>query len=452
MKPSLSRRGRWVAGACVGAVVLLIGAVGASAGGNQAPTGWFVDYKAPASLPASNGAGEPSIGVNWRTGAVLFQANASTFKVDLATNRWSDVSASYTETFNIDPILATDSQTGLTLAGGDDGSCSVLAASTDDGNTWLPSLPCTFTPDHPTVGVGPAVGSTPQQPSTMAYYCQQYPLVDQCTASSDNGLTWLPSVPVTGGCFGLTGHVKIGPDGTAYLPIRTCEDLTFTNGSRVGGAVSRDNGRTWTGYAIPGAPLPSRGFDPSIAVAADNTVYETWARDGDFQPMIVASRDHGTTWSKPVNIAGSSHYPIAAATFPAAVAGDSGRLAVAFLGADTPGTATVTPFDSGYTGAWYLYVAFSLDAGKTWTTTRAVDSPVQRGPICDGGTKCVSGRNLLDFMDATVDARGAVLVGYADGCLSNCGSTSAVGLTDQWASVARQEHGPSMFAKVGNLG
>jgi hypothetical protein len=455
MKLSLSRRRRWVASACAGAVVLVIAAVGASAGTNQPPTGWFVDYKAPSTIASADFAGEPSIGVDWRTGAVLYQASGSTYRVNLDAGTWTDVSSPYTS-FNVDPILATDSRTGFTLAGGDDESCSILAATNDDGTTWSPALPCTFTPDHPTVGIGPQVGSTGQQQSTIAYYCQQYPLEDECTASTDGGLVWTPAVPVTGGCIGVSGHVKISADGTAYLPIRACNidgDMTGTSGAEVGGAVSRDNGRTWTSYFIHGASWPYKGFDPSVATTPDNTVYESWAGFGDYHPLVAWSHDHGATWSKPVDVSAGSHFPIAASTFQAMVAGDNGRVAVAYLGADTPPAANSTVFDSGYVGAWYLYVSLSLDGGKTWTTMRAQDTPVQRGPICDSGTKCISGRNLLDFMDATVDARGAILIGYADGCVTNCTSTSPLGASsDAWASIARQEHGASLFASVGNLG
>ena len=454
MSQSLSRRRRLIAGVAVGALVLMVGVFGASAA-NKPITGWFVDEQAPASLGWSNGAGEPSIGVNWHTGAVLYQAGGGTYRINLDTDTWTDVSSPYTG-FNIDPILATDNRTGLTLAGGDDGSCSILAATTDDGAAWTPSLPCTFTPDHPTVGIGPQVGSSQQQPASIAYFCQQYPVADECTASTTDGLAWLPGTPVTGGCTGPSGHVKVSADGTAYLPMKLCI-IPGQNGietTEIGGAVSTNDGLTWSSYFIPNAPWALHGFDPSVATSTDNnTVYEAWSGTNNFHPLVSLSHDHGATWTKPVDAAAGSPYPIAATTFHAMVAGDHGRIAVAYLGSDTPGTATVTPFDSGYTGTWYLYLSVSLNGGKTWTTVRAQDGPVQRGPICDNGTSCVSGRNLLDFMDATLDARGAVLIGYADGCKTGCNSSSVFGQsTDAWASVAREVHGPSMFAAVGNRG
>jgi hypothetical protein len=95
---------------------------------------------------------------------------------------------------------------------------------------------------------------------------------------------------------------------------------------------------------------------------------------------------------------------------------------------------------------WHLYVATTTDGGATWTTADATPGdPVQRGSICLGGTTCGATRNLLDFIDVTVDAQGRVLVGYADGCTGSCvagGPNSGAAL----ATIARQTGGPRLFA------
>jgi len=406
----------------------------------------FATFGIPTTFGSAQYSGEPSIGINQRTHAIFFQAGGATYKFAPSTQTWTDVTPSGLSIGNIDPILATDPTSGLTLAGGDDGACSILAVTTDDGQNWQTSLPCTFTVDHPTVGIGPVVGSSPQASGRVLYYCQQYPVDDQCTTSSDGGQTWLPSVPVTGGCAGLFGHVKTGPDGTAYLPVRTCQDFSKLLIS-VGGAVSTNNGRSWSSYLIPNATPPGRGFDPTIAITPDNTVYESWAGYPAFKPVVAWSHDHGTSWSKAVDVSKGAPYPIYATTFPAAVAGDNGRVAVAYLGADRPGTATVTPFDNGYIGAWYLYVSATYDGGKHWTTSRVQQAPVQLGPICDNGTRCLNGRNLLDFMDAGVTNDGRVVVGYANGCAGGCpADVSQVAKSNQaWGTLAIQIGGTSLY-------
>ena len=409
------------------------------------PTTYGV-YPIPSDLLGADFAGEPSIGVDWQTDQVLYQSSGNTLRFTPDTGDWADVTPpGYYTNFNIDPILATDPTTGLTLAGGDDGSCSILAVTKDDGNSWQPSVPCSVTPDHPTVGIGPVVGTSPQAGKRVVYYCQQYPVAEECTTSMDAGLTWLPAVPVTGGCLGLFGHVKAGPDGAAYLPVRSCIDAGQLEYS-VGGALSINNGRRWTSYRIPGSVMAG-GFDPSVAITPDRKVWETWTQYPDYKTVVAKSRNRGKTWSKPVDVTKGAPYPIFATTFQAAVAGDTGRVAIAYLGADRPGTAAVTPFDDGYVGAWYLYVSATYDGGKHWTTTRVQDKPVQLGPICDNGTTCISGRNLLDFMDAGVTSDGHVVIGYAEGCQNGCpADVSHVGeSTHAWGVIAVQTTGPSLF-------
>src|SRR3954468_18086308 len=100
----------------------------------------FVTSTAPAydgsTFFQSDNAGEPSIGVNWTSGAAMFMAGTDTYKVTFDNTSgavtWADRSSPYSF-FNLDPILATDSQTGLTLAGGDNGPCAVMSATTTDG-------------------------------------------------------------------------------------------------------------------------------------------------------------------------------------------------------------------------------------------------------------------------------------------------------------------------------
>jgi hypothetical protein len=98
-------------------------------------------------------------------------------------------------------------------------------------------------------------------------------------------------------------------------------------------------------------------------------------------------------------------------------------------------------------------VAHTYDGGQSWITKDATAyDPVQSGCVWLGGgsNPC---RNLLDFMDATVDAQGRVLVGYADGCTLACASNPmptddpAHGYHSQLATIARQKDGKRLFAR-----
>ncbi len=140
-----------------------------------------------------------------------------------------------------------------------------------------------------------------------------------------------------------------------------------------------------------------------------------------------------------------SEYGINNAVFPAAVAGDDDRAAVAFIGTPTAGDYQNA---ATFKGVWHLYVATTYDGGATWTTTDATpNDPVQRGSICTGGTTCGNDRNLLDFIDATIDDHGRVLVGFADGCTGACVTDPSVNTYDAYATIARQSSGRTLFSK-----
>jgi hypothetical protein len=82
-----------------------------------------------------------------------------------------------------------------------------------------------------------------------------------CARSDNGGLTFGAGVPIYGSnttCVGLHGHVKVGPDGTAYVPNRSCDNLTTV-------VVSQDNGITWTIRNIP-AVIPRAVIPQLVSV------------------------------------------------------------------------------------------------------------------------------------------------------------------------------------------
>lgn len=414
----------------------------------------FTNYAAPSGLGTS--AGEPSIGVNLATGAVFMQAYSETLKVTFddstapASARWHNVASQLTSIPNVDPILFTDPTTGRTFAGGLEEDCSILAYTDDDGASWT-AMPDSCTApafDHETIGSGP--WHQPPPPVTTysqaVYYCAQG-IIQECAVSWDGGITFNAPAVISTSCTSAVGHVKIAPDGTAYVPAKNC-------GAAQAVIVSTDNGLTWVTRPITGATLPSGFNDPSVATTPSGWLYATWlGKDGHVRAAL--SKTQGTSWL-PASDLGAS-LGIKAGSFQTIVAGDDARAAVAFLGTTDAGA----PFDRSFTGTWDLYVATTLDAGVTWTTVKATTDPVERGWICTSGTTCPTdtttfgqpGRNLLDFIGITVDARGRVLVGYADGCIDACAAANGTIAQSQsaLATIARQTCGPSLYAAVGEV-
>ena len=71
---------------------------------------------------------------------------------------------------------------------------------------------------------------------------------------------------------------------------------------------------------------------------------------------------------------------------------------------------------------------------------------MQLGSICTGGTTCGDDRNLLDFIDATIDDHGRVEVGFADGCIDACVTAGAPTPARRYPTIARQSSGRPLFS------
>jgi hypothetical protein len=437
----------------------LVAKAATPAPGTATPPG-FANYKAPSTFTDANNAGEPSIGNNFKTGSTLYQAYLSTYKVAFddstspAKATWTDVSAKAANgclvgsTKSLDPILFTDHKTGRTFESQLSGANSLTCYTDDDGKTWNPStgggIPSGV--DHQTIGGGAYSSSglgalpTTSYPNSV-YYCSQDIATAFCAASHDGGTTFGNGVPTYSllDCGGLHGHVKVAPDGTAYLPNKGCGDSAAL-------VTSTDNGGSWTVHKVPGS-TPSDA-DPSVGTGANGTVYFGYV-GADGRPGVATSRDKGATWQYNQVLGGE--YKIANAVFPATVAGDDDRAAVAFIGTPTAGNYQDA---ATFKGVWHLYVSTTYDGGKTWQTSDATpNDPVQRGSICTGGTTCGNDRNLLDFIDATIDSHGRVQVGYADGCIDACvtdsSHTSGAGPADAqaaYATIARQSSGKTLVS------
>jgi hypothetical protein len=395
----------------------------------------YHNYPAPAAM--GNHAGEPTIGVNWDSGNAMFIAFFETLRIKWddtaspAPATWEDVTATNTSLVTADPILFTDSDAGphrtnRTFVSQLLGKASAMAFTDDDGANWTISQGSGINSgvDHQTVGGGPYArnadgslkGGAIQRPGpngkiypNAIYYASQDVGLAEIARSDDGGFTFGVAVPMWTlvQCGGLHGHIKVAPDGTVYVPNKSC-------GGRQGVAVSEDNGLTWSIRTVEGSTPGDT--DPSVGIGADGTVYFGYA-DGDGHARIAVSHDRGLTWQHVRDVGASDG--IQNTVFPAVVAGDRDRAAFFFLGSTTPG-ANGRGTDRSFTGTWFGYIATTYDGGASWVTVNATpNDPVQRGVICTNGTTCPDGtRNLLDFNDVIVDKQGRVLAAFADGCVT----------------------------------
>src|ERR1041384_2150380 len=174
-------------GALVASYFLAPGSTGASTTAIA-----FTNFAAPTAL--GKDAGEPSIGVDPKTGAVMYLGGIVTMRVtsfDVAHRRahWQDVSAPLTSLNTLDPILYVDTRTGRTFVSQLSAECSVLAFSDNAGTSWTQNpLGCGIAngPDHQTLGGGPLAaplaGVSPLYRDGL-YYCAHTSVVATCSLS-----------------------------------------------------------------------------------------------------------------------------------------------------------------------------------------------------------------------------------------------------------------------------
>ena len=499
----------------------------------------FVNHYAPPGVLED--AGEPTMGVNWRTENVSRPKNvpgAQTFRnrnratgaenpvipnggtslyygginsIFLRANfddcsspasvDWGQIpllTANTTRVF-YDPILYTDHWTGRTFVGQEAGltpAGSTLEFTDTDGDQMYQSEGAAPSGgiDHQTVGGGPFHAPTPPTVVTPliptsggspipnpnatpypngVYYASQAIATATNETSLDGGFTFPVQSPLffVTDCAGLHGHIKTAEDGTLFIPDKACQPagVPLLNGGLVSVAVSENNGATWQVRQIPGARGSGAQDDPSVGTSwcppgqcspeekaiRSNNIYMGFLYADDpatpdinesNRPGVARSMDKGKTWSAPIDLTTISEVKHAA--FPVMAVGDPDRATMAFLGtpdAEKPGEDHTGGGDNDttlFSGVWYLYVASTFDGGATWTVQRvSPEGPIQRGPICGGGT-C---RNLLDFMDIQIDKQGRVLIAGEDGCIGGCELGGANSFTAK-AFISRQSGGKRMFA------
>lgn len=408
-------------------------------------------------------AGEPSIGVDWKSlnstnGVTNFQSDLESLFINFsgtpangggATATWANRPAPTQQVIDSDPIGFTDFQTGRAFAAeltATSPTCKI-SFTDNDGQTWSPtSGPLGSGIDHETIGGGPYAAPLKGTVYPNAvYYCSQDLVAAFCLRSDDGGVNWGPPVQTyTTQCGGLHGHVKVSPkDGSVYLPNKDCS-------GNEAAVVSEDNGVTWNVRPVANATLqpgPSQS-DPAVAIDNNGRVYFAMASD-DAYATVAYSDDHGNTWNNIVNV--SAARGIKNVRYPAAIAADAGRAAIAFLGSTSSGDAN----SSSFNGVWHLYVSHTFNGGLSWTTTDVTPNmPVQRGNIWTGGGANI-GRNLLDFFDITIDKQGRVEVGFANGCAGGpCAQSAAAAHGNAYsatATIARQSSGRRLLAATDTL-
>lgn len=312
-------------------------------------------------------------------------------------------------------------------------ACYILSTSDDKGATWLgPTDACFDAPaDHQTLVTAKprTIPPSPLYPN-LVYVCYNQITHSLCVRSADGGLTFQattppyqsipsakpnetdPTNPDLAVCSGLVGHVKAAPDGTLYLPRRNCDEPIV--------AVTQDDGVTWTtalvskkkAYFGGGATV---GADPAVAVDAKGVAYYVFqSADGHLQ--LHYSKDQGKTWSAGVDVLAPG---LSVGHLPALIAGDEGRLALAYVGTDVVGGYAAEK--ANMTNAtWDGYLAIVTNASSDAPSLVTTRVNPHADPLVRGA--CGPGRcpGLYDFIDVQVDADGRPWATFVDACTKKC--------------------------------
>ena len=393
-------------------------------------------------------AGEPTMGVQ-RDGTAYYAALRG-LATDVLRSRdggltWQDASpkaaGQKVPPATLDPYVYVDVETDRVFNVELSVACSTVSHTDDDGATWVSNPLGCGNPvnDHQTViAANPPAGLQTVGYPNILYYCFNRVADASCSRSLNGGLTFepsgTPSFPgyevgedynkfgVAGLCGGLHGHAVADSAGRLYIPKVHCGIPSI--------AVSEDGGTTWRRTMVNTQLVGGSahvGEHSSVAVDDAGNVYYLWYEDETQKAWLAVSRDHGRTFSAPMNV---SPPGVEQTNLMTIVAGAEGRIAMTF-----PGTRSSDfddqqrPWDS-----WVIVSNNALDAKPTFlgTTANPAGDPIHRGD-CTG--RCGA---MLDFLD--------IIVSPADGmvwatAVDNCTTTRACNSSEPMANSATGNEG-----------
>jgi hypothetical protein len=214
-------------------------------------------------------------------------------------------------------------------------------------------------------------------------------------------------------------------------------------------AKSTDGGSTWTRNQVAdlGSHNPVNLF-PEMAVDKAGNLYYTWSQtqgptqdasgfNGEQDVYYTYSTNRGTTWVAPIPLTQEAND---SAVMPWIVAGDAGRVDIAYYKANSGLNSNVGFDANGTPMVWNTYFGQSLNAlntGSNFKNVQISDHPNHLGGVCTAGLSCSGDRDLLDFFTVDIDHLGAANVVWADDNTSRGSDTRN--------KFARQLSGVSVF-------
>ena len=289
--------------------------------------------------------------------------------------------------------------------------------SDDEGETWGPFGLASFATgysvqDHQTIASSPYNAAFHE---TTWVFCVngnwQSPL---CSTSNDGGLTWgpeVPGAPVNCNSGGLTGHIVGANEGNFYRGDPSCDGEGYSI------YRSTNGGLTWTEHELPtdvtGMADTWNFEEAQVYPDEENNLHAMWMGADDL-PYYSYSFNQGDSWSAPLMVAPPG---LNGTGFPAVAAGDSGKVAFAYLG-DTGGD------------TWNGYISIMTDSFSetpliTTVQVNEFGDPLSLEADC-GYNRC---GGFGDFIDILVDNHGRAWFGLSHNIGNNLQDEGIYGTT-----------------------
>lgn len=269
--------------------------------------------------------------------------------------------------------------------------------------------------------------------------------------STDGGLTYGAAID-TGAAGGRIGPMRAilsadkDPDkAVVYFPSYAGTLITITR--------SLDGGTTWGTCAVIDSELnPSAGFVIADHDTSGNVYIAYSEKGGDtdtYMTVLPAAQMAECEASAELGIGRQirvNRDNVETTVMPWIVAGEDGRVAVAYFGTESVGD----PDSGAFVASWYPYVSMSLNAldpNPTWYQTKSTSHPFHYGSICLGGLGCQltvpeGDRSLADYFAMDISPiTGRLAIVYGSAAKK---PTDALGFVST-ATVVIQETGPGLF-------
>jgi hypothetical protein len=183
-------------------------------------------------------------------------------------------------------------------------------------------------------------------------------------------------------------------------------------------AVSTDGGKTFTDHVVYNNPTTTVSYGHQFVNMSIDRAGNLYSVFSDNHNVFYSfSKNHGSTWSAPVQVNKS---PSSTAVMPWSVANHAGHIDIVWYG--TSYYDGVNPPDNyPMSASWFVYMAQNLSAtGSGGFTQVAVTPIIHFGGVCEGGVTCTGNRDLYDdFGIAVVPGTGLASIIYSDDQYTN---------------------------------